>query len=446
MGNLYTFGNITTYYSSYLHKESNGKIVTDDLYFYVPTLVFIEYIAILPSGYLEKLIGARMTTLLGLIFTIIHYIILYYTKNYWIGLLAMGIFGFGIGIGYFPLVNIAWKYFPEKKGFLSGIILCSFGMGSFFWIFIAEKIINPENEQVQLDGPEKDYYSSNSPTSSNIIKFWYYMIFIVIIFTIIITLLSFDYYEDEETDKIKESLIEQTPNKENEKEEEESKIDTKLILKIFFSWDYSKLILLQLTSSIFLYLVSVTMRPFGETTKHLEIKYLKTLSLINSLLNGTLRIFWGFIIDCIGWKLSLYIDRIILIFASGGYYFFGSNIVLYYIINIIAAIGNSGISVLSPIVNKEVGGEYFLILMGYAGLYYGASSMIGPFFVKVLDIKKRGEIVYMITYLISCGFSILSFILIFFIGDTIDYNKFKTIGDNIELIKEKKDNNDEEKK
>ena len=75
MGNLYTFGNITTYYSSYLHKESNGKIVTDDLYFYVPTLVFIEYIAILPSGYLEKLIGARMTTLLGLIFTIIHYII-----------------------------------------------------------------------------------------------------------------------------------------------------------------------------------------------------------------------------------------------------------------------------------------------------------------------------------------------------------------------------------
>ena len=188
------------------------------------------------------------------------------------------------------------------------------------------------------------------------------------------------------------------------------------------------------------------MRPFGETTKHLEIKYLKTLSLINSLLNGTLRIFWGFIIDCIGWKLSLYIDRIILIFASGGYYFFGSNIVLYYIINIIAAIGNSGISVLSPIVNKEVGGEYFLILMGYAGLYYGASSMIGPFFVKVLDIKKRGEIVYMITYLISCGFSILSFILIFFIGDTIDYNKFKTIGDNIELIKEKNDNNDEEKK
>ena len=191
------------------------------------------------------------------------------------------------------------------------------------------------------------------------------------------------------------------------------------------------------------------MRPFGEIVKHLEIKYLKTLSLINSLLNGTLRIFWGFIIDCIGWKLSLYIDRIILIFASGGYYFFGSNIVLYYIINIIAAIGNSGASVLLPIFNKEVGGEYFLILMGYAGLYYGASSMIGPFFVKVLDISKRSEKVYMITYLFSCGCSIISFILCFFIGDTIDYDKYKTIDKKIELMKDNKneivDNNETEK-
>ena len=440
LGNLYTFSNITTYYASYLHHKSNGKIVTDDLFFYVPTLVFIEYLAILPSGYLEKLIGARFTTLLGLILTIIHYIILYITTNYWIGLLAMGIFGFGIGIGYFPLINNAWKYFPEKKGFLSGLILCSFGMGSFFWIFIAEKIINPNNLAVEDKGPNKGYFDPESPASYEIVNFWKYMIFIAIVFTIIITLLGFDYYEDE---KIKENndLMTQKNNT-----NENSKVDTKLVIKIFFSFEYNKLILMQVLSFIYIYLVSVTMRPFGEVIKHLEIKYLKTLSLINSLLNGILRIFWGFIIDLIGWKLSLYINRIILIFASGAYYFFGSNIVLFYIINIITTITNSWASVLYPIVNKQVGGEYFLILLGYAGLYYGASSMIGPFFVKVLDISKRGEKVFLITYLISCGFSILSLILCFFIGDTIDYDKYKTIDKKIELMNENKneitDNNE----
>ena len=442
LGNLYTFSNITTYYASYLHHKSNGKIVKDDLFFYVPTLVFIEYLAILPSGYLEKLIGARFTTLLGLILTIIHYIILYLTTNYWIGLLAMGIFGFGIGIGYFPLINNAWKYFPEKKGFLSGLILCSFGMGSFFWIFIAEKIINPNNLAVEDKGPDEGYFAQNSPVSSNIVEFWKYMIFIAIVFTIIITLLGFDYYEDE---KVNENNDLMTPKKNSN---ENSKVDTKLVIKIFFSFEYNKLVLMQVLSMIYIYLVSVTMRPFGEVIKGLEMKYLKTLSLINSLLNGILRIFWGYIIDLIGWKLSLYINRIILIFASGAYYFFGSNIVLYYIVNIISANGIAGSSVILPIVNKQVAGEYFLILLGYAGLYYGASSMIGPFFVKIFKNPKRGENVYLITYLISCGCSIISFILCFFIGDTIDYEKYKIIDKKIELMNENKneitDNNETE--
>jgi len=95
----------------------------------------------LPSGYLEKIIGPRFTTLLGLILTVVHYIILYFATNYWIGLLAMGIFGCGIGLGYFPLITCSWKYFPAKKGILSGVILCCFGMGSFIWTFIAESLI-----------------------------------------------------------------------------------------------------------------------------------------------------------------------------------------------------------------------------------------------------------------------------------------------------------------
>ena len=140
----------------------------------------------------------------------------------------MGIFGFGIGIGYFPLINIAWKYFPEKKGFLSGLILCSFGMGSFFWIFIAEKIINPNNLAVEDKGPNKDYFDPKSPVSSNIVEFWKYMIFIAIVFTIIITLLGFDYYEDEDEEiDNKQELISHDNNT-----NENSKIDTKLILTI----------------------------------------------------------------------------------------------------------------------------------------------------------------------------------------------------------------------
>ena len=102
------------------------------------------------------------------------------------------------------------------------------------------------------------------------------MIFIVIFFTIIIILLGFDYYDDEineETDTKIESLKKGNSNN-------DSKVNTKLVIKIFFSWEYTKFLIMQVSNNIFIYLISVTMRLFGEIVKGLIIKYLKTLSLI----------------------------------------------------------------------------------------------------------------------------------------------------------------------
>ena len=95
----------------------------------------------------------------------LYYFILYKKLLDWI--ISMGIFEFGIRIGYFPLLNTSWKYFPEKKDFFLDI-LCCFGMDSFFLdIYIAEKIVNPNDVLVQKEG----YFNLNSPVSSNIINF-----------------------------------------------------------------------------------------------------------------------------------------------------------------------------------------------------------------------------------------------------------------------------------
>jgi len=346
----------------------------------------------------------------------------------------MGIFGCGIGLGYFPLLNSAWKHFPEKKGLLSGVILCCFGMGSFFWTFIADWLINPDSESVESNKDANDYGYYKENVCNKITDFWLLMVFIVLAFMVIIGFLSFDYYEDENT---KSSDYMET--KEEEKKEEK-KINTRLIIRVFFSWEFSRVVIMQIGCTIFLYMVSVTMRPFGESVKKLPITPLKTLSLTNSILNGLSRIVWGFVIDVVGIKYCLFTNIIIFIVSSGCYYFFGGNIVLYFIINIITTIANSGNSVLMPMFNKLINGDYYLILWGYAGLYYGASSWIGPISVKVLNINEGGEIVYLITYLICCGFCVLSLFLAICIGDKpIDYSKYQKVseisGSSVELNK-----------
>lgn len=62
------------------------------------------------------------------------------------------VYGLGIGMGYYPILKTTWKYFPEKKGFLTGLILCVFGLCPFVFTSIADAVINPDGEQTNEDG------------------------------------------------------------------------------------------------------------------------------------------------------------------------------------------------------------------------------------------------------------------------------------------------------
>ena len=53
-------------------------------------------------------------------------------------------YGLGIGMGYYPILKTTWKYFPKKKGFLTGLILCVFGLCPMVFTSIADFVINPE--------------------------------------------------------------------------------------------------------------------------------------------------------------------------------------------------------------------------------------------------------------------------------------------------------------
>ena len=49
------------------------------------------------------------------------------------------------GLAYYAAVNEAWKFFPDKPGLTSGIILAGFGGGAFIFDNISTGIINPND-------------------------------------------------------------------------------------------------------------------------------------------------------------------------------------------------------------------------------------------------------------------------------------------------------------
>lgn len=68
------------------------------------------------------------------------------------------------GLAYMLPIICGWRYFPNRRGIVSGITIGGYGFGSFIMNFICKAIANPENEhasvEVKEDGATVKYFDS----------------------------------------------------------------------------------------------------------------------------------------------------------------------------------------------------------------------------------------------------------------------------------------------
>ena len=62
--------------------------------------------------------------------------------------------GFGLcnGLTYMVPMEHGWRWFPEKPGLVSGIIIGGFGIGTFVFGIVCNSIVNPDNLEADADG------------------------------------------------------------------------------------------------------------------------------------------------------------------------------------------------------------------------------------------------------------------------------------------------------
>lgn len=95
-----------------------------------------------------------------------------------------------------PLRNL-WKYYPERKGFCTGIVLAFFGLSAVFFNFISNKIINPDQEE---SDQETQFYSEQ--IGKNVPIYFLYCFIITISVGFFSVFLVFNY-----DNEIKEEVI-----------------------------------------------------------------------------------------------------------------------------------------------------------------------------------------------------------------------------------------------
>ncbi|MCK4365192.1 MAG: OFA family MFS transporter [Thermoplasmatales archaeon] len=91
------------------------------------------------GGRLQKKFGPRKIALLGGIVLGMGYIASSFVgANFPLKLLCIGILGgAGIGLTYVVPIAVGIKWFPDKKGLVSGLAVAGFGFGAFIWILMA---------------------------------------------------------------------------------------------------------------------------------------------------------------------------------------------------------------------------------------------------------------------------------------------------------------------
>ncbi len=76
------------------------------------------------------------------------FVVSYVTNLYIFSIIYGFITGMAGGIGYMTSIIVVVEYFPAKKGLVIGILLSGFGLGSFTFSFIAQKLMNPDNADI----------------------------------------------------------------------------------------------------------------------------------------------------------------------------------------------------------------------------------------------------------------------------------------------------------
>ena len=147
IGNLFAFPNLVPYFQSYLYYEygNQEKISLIKLYFVAPIGICVHNIFPTFTGLMDKLVGIRILIVLATISLCSSGLILYFSIKYYLILFSHFLYGLGASLTYYTSLRNCWKYYPNKKDLISGLLFSSFGLSSFIFTSIADVIINPDN-------------------------------------------------------------------------------------------------------------------------------------------------------------------------------------------------------------------------------------------------------------------------------------------------------------
>ena len=173
LGTLFSFGNLVPYFATYLtyykHKDDYDfenitkadcsalkntytNFVSDCNWIFAVAVIF-EAGASVIGGKFEILMGASYSCMFGSFILSLGVGLTYFSiSNLYLTILTYGLmFGIGAGIAYPGSIVCGMKWWPHRRGMVTGLIAAGFGSGAFFFDYIQTIFVNPDDKKDNKD-------------------------------------------------------------------------------------------------------------------------------------------------------------------------------------------------------------------------------------------------------------------------------------------------------
>jgi len=350
IGEIFSLMTLVVYEISYIKKIDNS-ISVDHLTFYYPIEIFFQCFFSFVSGYINKKLGMHATNLIGTITLILGHYIMYLSSSLFYDLISIVLAGSGIGIIFYPSTTNACQWFRNHNGLIIGILETMISLGSFYFSYIGEYIINKEKIQSHFDDNLYDFEIGK--------KMKIYLKFLIIFSACVYIISYILMFDIKNTGNDNDSMKAENDNdliELEDKSDQTISTDSKnaqhveLIVKSSDKKkeknNYKKMLLISGKSKRLIYFCIISIlhfpvpamvfslyRGIGEYKK-IDMNYLQLIGSVNFIFEGFSGFFFGILCDYVNLKYLLFfingIDTLIsltycLTFKNGFLFFFVTN-------------------------------------------------------------------------------------------------------------------------
>ena len=417
---------------------NNPSVTLESTLFLIPINILATNLFMALGGWLDKNMNQRVLILVGTALIGGGNMICSASNTLIMIIIGDFILGIATGIMYMTPIKNCWQYFPDKKGMVSGIIVCGFGLSSFIFSFIAKAIVNPTNEPLEKDG----YYGPD--VYDNVTKLFIILGSIYTGLGILSATLFVPFRKEANLEELhpQDNTQEMNTNSLLKKDEEKT-VETQktqsneTICNAFLSIPFLYILIMPLLTSSYGFFTVNAIKIFGKEF-HIDDSTLTLASSLAGFGNGASRIVWGMLLDKWKFKKTYYFVCFSQIVLSSTIYFTPSINEYVYVLYCLLSLCTEGSHfAIFPLVTRHVfGAKNSIEIYGLVYIAFTGGAFIGPILTNYL-VKGNDKIYYLVLFLTFTVFNVISIILCW----TFKYEEFKYSNDHVNASKEIDENN-----